>query len=414
MELYELIKNYSNSHAMRFHMPGHSGEDIGIDCAMDVTELSFSDNLLEANGVIRDCESRIAKACGVRYALMLTTGGSGGIAAAIYTASKRGKNLIVVGAAHKSVYNYATLLGMNIIRVSYDGYDISYSDIGGIVITSPDYFGRVKDLNKWKKKGAMLIQDSAHGAHFPFSDKLPDGALATADITVASWHKTLPVLTGGAALYTNSEDIYNELLHARAILHTTSPSYMVMSSMDRACSILSKCGNELYEECIDRINRFKSSIADKYTLMPSDDPTRVVISIQGKDGAELARLLEEKNVYIEMHAQDMIVLIVTPYNSIHLEKLSKIMNGIDVNAIGQYNSSFPKALQRVEVTSSQTQYIDITDSVGSVLATEIGTYPPGIPQLFHGDVISREICDYLEEHSSELFGLNGGKIRVYK
>lgn len=414
MELYELIKNYSNSNPLRFHMPGHSGEDIGINCTMDVTELSFCDNLLEANGVIKDCESKIAKAVGMKYALMLTTGGTGGIAAAIYTASKRGKNLLVVGAAHKSVYNYANLLGMDIIRVSDDGYDLTYSDIGGIVITSPDYFGRVKDLNKWKGMGAMLIQDSAHGAHFPFSNKLPDGALDTADITVTSWHKTLPVLTGGAALYTNSEDIYQELIHARSVLHTTSPSYMVMCSMDRACSILSKCGNELYEECIERINRFKLSLADKFTLIPSDDPTRVVISIQGKDGARLAKALEQNNVYVEMFAQDMIVLIVTPYNSVHLEKLSNILNAIDVNAIEQYHTSFPKAQQRAEEKSSRTQYIDIADSVGSVLATEIGTYPPGIPQLFHGDVISREICDYLQEHSTELFGLNGGKIRVYK
>jgi len=222
--LYDAIKNYAESQNIRFHTPGHQGvftEGLFASSKWDVTELPFSDNLLYPKHVIKEAESLAAEAYGVTGTLFVTAGATVANFIAIGTVAEYGKNFILNRNAHKSVYAGVKLFGLNpcFFNTRSDGNgfvrpavaeDIRQMldktpDAAAVLITCPDYFGRVGEIEKisglCKEYGTRLIVDQAHGPHFSFSSLLPDHASGYADITVDSAHKTLPVYTGGAYVH---------------------------------------------------------------------------------------------------------------------------------------------------------------------------------------------------------------------
>lgn len=417
-KLYQTLKNYSNKTPLRFHMPSHNGEDIGISTSMDITELSFSDNLIASDSVIARTEQNIAKAYNVPYALMLTNGATLGVAIALFAAKQKGDNLLVVGDCHKSIYNYAHIFGLNLHFAKALNGSLCYDKYAAVIVTTPNYFGKTFDLTPLKNTTALVIADSSHGSHFAFSDLLPDLNTAIADIIVLSFHKTLPVLTGGAGVLCKDKTIYDMLVYARSLLHSSSPNYLVMASIDKAICDFFENGKDYYKQVIASINEFKKTLNTRYNVVQTDDITRLCICLNGLNAEKFSKLLEAQNVYIEMTYGDLLVLIITPFNHKHLKLLASIVNNIKcedtyipIAQLSELNLSENQT--KINTNFKKVSFCTLNEAIGKVCASNIGIYPPGVPVIHMGDKITEGQLSFLQNENVEIFGLTNNKIAVF-
>lgn len=394
-------------------MPSHNGIDLGINTAMDITELSFSDNLLNSSGVIKETEEKIARVYGCDYALMLTCGATTGVGIAVNVAKQYGDIIAVVGDAHISLFNNARLQNMCVVKVrEKQELNAIKGKIGGIFITSPNYFGSITDAEGWRYGDALLIVDESHGSHFPFSSLLPESQCKKCDILISSWHKGLPVLTGGAVIVCNDESIYRQLLYSRKLIHSTSPNYMIMASMDRACDVMQADGEKNYRKVFSAIDAFKEKLCDRYAVLDNDDKTRVCISLRGMDAYGYSQILEKAGIFIEMTYNDILVLIVTPYNYRRLERLLSVMNEVDYNKPCEF-VKIPYC-EKAEVYTDNVEFVQINKALGRISASEIGIYPPGTPLVTVGDIINSEAIEFIIKNNKAIFGLVDGMLAVVK
>lgn len=407
--LAEVLSKYTDSNAIRFHMPGHNGTRLDIDTSMDITELSFSDNLLSAHSIISDTERLIASAYDMSYALMLTSGATSGVAISLRVASLHGDSIAVVGNAHKSVYNYANIFSLKVIRIESEKDIVNIPNLSAVIITSPDYFGEVIDHSKYIGNHLLII-DQSHGAHFAFSSELPAPS-TDADILITSWHKTLPVLTGGAVITCNDDNIYSELLSSREMLHTSSPSYITMSSIDSCVRLMARDGEKLYHEVIIAIDEFRRNLSNKYDFIANSDPTRLVISLKGMSASALASALENYGIYVEMSYEDKLVSIITPYNYQHLVRFNQVLSQLTLHNTLDLTPAFELS-HSDSYKESNSRLINISDSEGMVCMTSVGMYPPGVPIIIKGQILTDQIITYLNQNINNTFGLISGKILV--
>ena len=423
--LYDAVKKYVGSRPTRFHMPGHKGKGGGLykSAKFDVTELDFSDDLLKSEGVIKESEQLFADTYGVDSALIFTTGATGGLFATLYAVKCRTDKLILSKNSHKSVFNAMSVLGIEpcFIDVEYgDGLPNvltankvkeaidRYPDAGAVLITTPDYFGRIVDINAIKEAigSRMLVADSAHGAHFVYTSDLVDRVENVADIAVLSMHKTLPCFTGGA-IVTAKEDYVTNLKKGRRLFHTSSPQYLTMVSMDYARGLMTQKGVHGYRKMKEKLAKFNFQKLDNY------DYTKLVL----KGGVKLEQKLKSCGIYPECVCGDWVVLILTIGDERYLKKVYKIAKSENQSVVDTNYFDAPR-LERVckfsECISCETKAVDIENSVGEVLAEEVGLYPPGVPQFFRGERITEEGKEFLLKHKKSLFGVDSNKVIVLK
>ena len=376
----------------RFHMPSHGGkgvlpadEGLFASAPFDVTELSFSDNLASSSGVILEAENLAAKAYGADKTLFFTAGATDALRTALLCVRK--ESIAFLGDMHKSFYAAQRLFSLDVTDIS--SID-QIKGFGAVCVTSPDYYGRVKDIGAIAKKcreaGAVLIVDEAHGAHFAFSPLLPESAVTQADFVIHGAHKTLPVYTGGAMLHVK-EEFYQKAREMRREAIGTSPSYLVMASLDYARGLFEKEGVALYVALKEKIDRLKNKYSTVETL-DNDDFSRVVILKKG-GGLALNAALEKAGVFVEAADADRVVLIVTPFNA----------DGL--------NEAFSIA---AECKESNPKFADISDIIGKVSAYDVGIYPPGVPLVKAGEIFSKEKTALLQANLDRLFGTVDGKI----
>lgn len=407
MGIYNTIRRSDNRY--RFHMPGHSGCELGLDATYDITELSYSDNLLSASGAIRDTEQKIAEFYSAKYALMFTCGATSAIAAVMAMIRQTHNEPVIYacGKTHKSTFSQADINGIKFANLKEDA-KILYN-------TSPDYFGKYTDgFDVKDKHGRLSIIDASHAAHYPLINSQINNNLY--DIIIYSMHKTLPVFTGAAAIVTNDETIYEQLLLARNRTHTTSPSYLIMSSVDKFLDSVQGMNLQLIRRKYTDIkiaidNAVKNCV---YPIKYSDDFTRVSVDVTGYDADKLRVILEGKGIYIEAVIGDKLILIVTPYNYKYLKKAISAIN----------NSKLTNCAENKLINTIITDYndskigtvrlIDIDAALGKTLFQEIGIYPPGVPILRKGAVLNADAIDFLNAKKQNLFGLINGKIAVYE
>ena len=316
MELYNLVS--SKKHKARFHTPGHAGKTF-LCAEWDVTELDDTDNLQNPTGVIRRAEKRAATAYKVSDALYFTSGATTAIFVALQTVAE-------LGIKKVCPINISGGVNNTVFRTHHKAFDVGARFAGLTVVddvekdacafvTSPNYYGQCMGLNELesiKKKAGLLVVDSAHGAHFAFSKLLPDCASSVADLVVISPHKTMPVLTGGALLLVGKANLSEYCKKHRADLHTTSPSYPIMATLDYAVSHFSEKGEAYYEKVVTAINNFKKQNSH-LDFFENSDPTRLVINTSNVP----------KNIYPELVDDGKVVYIVNPYNYMHLNEIAK-------------------------------------------------------------------------------------------
>lgn len=422
--IYDAVTAYAGENSARFHMPAHFGVDLdgGLYAAApyDITELDFSDNLANPTGIIAETEKRIASDYGSLRSMIFTSGATTAIFAAVGAAAKRGDTVIMERNCHKSVYSAVRRFGYKPFYV-YNAYEdglplpLTSAQIEGaldacpeataVIITSPNYFGRAADTavaDAVRKRGKLLVVDEAHGGHFAFSSLLPKPFSELADFSVESLHKTLPVFTGGAVLNINNEALIDKTKALSVDLHTTSPSYLTMASIDYATAYYAENGEKEYAELYKKLNDFKRGLPSDM-LYTTDDFTRLVIKLGAATGGLTAAGIQPETVYGGYG-----VFIVSPLNAHRLPGLKEYLLRTKTSFTAPKAVYGAKPVKGVE--GDDFGLVPLAEAEGRTAYNEVGLYPPGVPLVAHGEVITAEIIKVLT--NSGAFGLIGGKICV--
>ncbi len=317
MSLYDELKAAATRDKLRLHTPGHKG----VICDSDLTELtdgSFPSTFVD------NAESCVAKLYGAAHARFLCGGSSQGVKAAVFYAHT---DAVVDIDSHRSVFDGFKLSGKNCITAGERGsvYPITLDqikkaltrDTGAVVVTTPTYYGYCADVRGiadfCKSRGLLFIADGAHGAHFGFSERLPENAASIADVCNVSTHKTLSALTQTAVLLDNlDKSEHAALSEAVDIMGTTSPSYLLYSSIDYAVSCAAESG-AAYERLYGPISELRM----RFPFLDNDDFTRLVLDCTALDVdvGKLNTALISRGVYSEMTDGKHIVFIFTAENT---------------------------------------------------------------------------------------------------
>lgn len=448
-----------------FHMPGHKNGKIfnkfdyknfkNYLTNIDTTEIIGTDNLHKAKEVIKQAQERASEVFRSEETFFLVNGSTSGIYSMIMAATSPGDKIIVGRNCHQSIINI-TILGDLVPVYLYPEMDIQqgialgispkeieeklieHPDAKAVVIPYPTYHGLASDLEAIAevvhRYGRVLLVDEAHGAHLGLSDELPKTALACgADAVVQSIHKTLPAFTQSSMLHVQGNRIDREKLKFMLRLHqSSSPSYILMASLDLATSIYENHGRQLMQELLDNIERFKEKIkgVKGVTVLGKErvgkdyikamDGTRLWISMNENkiSGYELENKLRN-NYGIQMELSNIYgVLGMTSIGNDRqdfeklyeaLVSISKEQGEEEIEGMPYYAYSIPKrAFTPREALYREKEKVWLEDSIGRVSGEYFIPYPPGIPILIPGEVIEEEMITYVKamvEKGMEITGL---------
>ncbi len=357
----DFIDKYVSENGTRLHMPGHKGS---FGYARDLTEVADADSLYEAEGIILESENKTSESFGSYHTFYGTEGSSQMIKAMCYLAIKcaGGDNPVFVATrnAHKSFINAAMLLGFDIEWVMPEGkYNLCSSDITpeilektlkklqgqqtaknvtAVYVTSPDYLGNILDIEGLAsvahKFGTILICDNAHGAYFNFVPQLCKHPISLgADMCCDSAHKTLPVLTGGAYLHISKtapemlRQNYDEIRSALLLFGSTSPSYLILESLDMASERVS---TDAYMKCSDAVADAKKQLLDTGITLTGIEPLKITFSFDSNEsngtflfdsntenyeinGKTFGEFLRQNNFECEYIDRDFVVTMWSPF-----------------------------------------------------------------------------------------------------
>ncbi len=427
-------------------MPGHKlGKGIPYRFLndlhlLDMTEIPGLDNLHFPNGVIKEAQELAAKAFGADYTSFLVNGSTCGVHAAIMSLCKPGDRLIVSRDCHKSVIGGMMLAGVTPIYIKPE-YDNLFGvpsfilpstveqaiknnpDAVGVFVTRPNYYGICSDIGEISdlvhSYNKILIVDEAHGAHLKFSSKLPCCAMdVSADVCIQSAHKTLPALTQGAYIHVKGHRVdVEKLKFILRIIQTSSPSYLIMSFLDISRAIMEEHGSELIDNLLENIRCFEEMMTDDtgykilsrhYTEPAQTDKTRVVVNVRntGKTGFEIDGILRNRfNIQVEMADINNIVCISTIADRMNeFESLYQALSEIDKRIkdskrlpdINIRDIKLPPQVVGLDkVMQLEYKNQELAKSEGMVSRGIITPYPPGVPVVCPGEVVTAEAIQYL-------------------
>ncbi len=510
------IANFLLAHAARdpvsFHMPGHKGARIYkrfgyesflnniMDC--DITEIVGADNLFQTEGIIRRAQEDYARLYGVKNSYLLVNGTSGGIIAALLASVPQGKKLIMARNCHKSVFNALVLGGIEPVYAypeMIEEYGISGKvqaseierllaenpDAEAVILPSPNYYGICSDIAEIARvvhaAGKVLIVDQAHGAHLRFFGKfgsecgegkscgddsgflLPRSAEESgADIVINSIHKTLASFTQSAVLNLNSDRVDRYILEDKLqAIESSSPSYLLMASLDISREILEAHGARLLCEWLENLEYFyrgaaeipglsvmgnpysaggaESSLSEKFCGFAEKsrnateekdralfDLTKINLDMSacGLSGEELEKRLLEKDIFCELVTGD-ILMCMSGIGNVHrdyerlLEALREISSDGEKNAKRNSATAGNCAVSAADGGGLQSselmpipryrQRCPLSEAAGRVCAASVIPYPPGIPIICPGEVFTEEMARHIEalrKSGKKVIGVN--------
>lgn len=431
--IVSFLKSYQEKSPVRMHMPGHKGAGILGFEGMDLTEIYGADELFAAEGIIKESEQNASNlfGCPTYY----STQGSTLCIQTMCTIlcqdakSKGKKPKILAGRnAHRSFIHAAALLDFEIEWLygnsDYLSCKIHAEDLEKAIIeslptavylTNPDYLGNLLDIKSLasvcKKHNVLLAIDNAHGAYLRFlKDSLYPIDLG-ADLCCDSAHKTLPVLTGGAYLHLSdslNQVWKNDVKHFMEYFSSTSPSYLIMASLDAANEVLDTTFKNSLFECIQRVDGLKNTLVQHGYTVLSGEPMKITISTKefGYTGNEIANLLMECDIYPEFYDSDYIVLMPSPYNTKDdLKRLETCLCGIEgkpilVNKPPKLEQS-KKAMNVRQALFSSSITLDVSKSLGQVCSSVTVSCPPAILPVIPGEVISESSIEVMKYYGIE-------------
>ena len=431
--IVSFLKSYQEKSPVRMHMPGHKGAGILGFEGMDLTEISGADELFAAEGIIKESEQNASNlfGCPTYY----STQGSTLCIQTMCTIlcqdakSKGKKPKILAGRnAHRSFIHAAALLDFDIEWLygnsDYLSCKINAKDLEkeivenhptAVYLTNPDYLGNLLDIKALasvcKKHNVLLAIDNAHGAYLRFLEQSLHPIDLGADLCCDSAHKTLPVLTGGAYLHLSDSlnQVWgNNVKHFMEYFSSTSPSYLIMASLDAANDVLDRTFRNSLSECVRSVNLLKNTLVQHgYTIL-SGEPMKITIATKefGYTGNEIANLLMECDIYPEFYDSDYIVLMPSPYNTKEdFNRLEKCLCGIERKSV--VFNSFPKlehakkAMNVRQALFAPSMKVDVSKSLGQVCSSVTVSCPPAILPVIPGEVISASTIEVMKYYGIE-------------
>ncbi len=453
--LFNALMEYVGNETLPFHVPGHK-KGVGIDkefknfigenpFKIDVTVFKLVDSLHHPTGPIKKAQELAADAYGADASFFSIHGTSGAIQAMILSVVKDGDKILVPRNVHKSVTSGIILSGAKPVFMEPEidkKLGIAHGvkpetvaktleenpDAKAVLIINPTYYGVATDIKKIAdivhSFNIPLIVDEAHGPHLAFSDKLPMSALeAGADICAQSTHKIIGSLTQGSLLHVKSKYVDpKRVQQIMNLLQTTSPSYILMASLDCARRQIALEGTELLNNAIelckytrDEINKIPGfyCFGEEVLGKPgsySFDPTKLTISSRelGITGFELDMILAEK-YHIQMELSDFYNVLAVGSFGDTKEGMDKLISALKEISKEYYGKREPvqdfldipnipkKILEPREAFYSDKTSILLKESIGEISGEFLLAYPPGIPVLCPGEIITKEVVDYVSD-----------------
>ena len=444
--LYENLLKYSRSDNYPFHMPGHKRKPGLMDAVydIDITEIDGFDDLHEPTGMIRELMREAESLYNSKRTYLLVNGSTCGILAGMCAAlAGRGDEkpqILMARNSHKSAYHWVELSGAEVgyiyPELTEDGLckgitieDIDFDKVKDgtfVYITSPTYEGYVSDIREISaevhKCGGILMVDEAHGAHLVLSSEYPDSSvLAGADIVVMSLHKTLPAMTQTALLHLTGDRVdEGEIERYLDIFETSSPSYVLMASIDNCLSFVRQKGREYTDRLIFNLKRFYDETknlshirvlrADEYR-----DISKIVIFGEGV----YERLRDEYHLQLEMRTDTYSLAMTSLMDDDEgFDRLIRALKEIDVEYKGEIKKKTdfgqlliykPKINKTIsEAVKERKEWVSLSDACGLVSASYIYYYPPGIPFVVPGEEFDEYIISCIKEMRAKGFTPVGG------
>jgi len=471
MSIQTPVQNFLINHAkenpISFHMPGHKGSAIFkrfgfheflenfMDC--DITEIVGADNLFQTEGILKEAQESYEELYDSKKSYLLINGTSGGIIAAILASVPKGKQIIMARNCHKSVFNALTLAEIKPLYAYpelIEEFGISgaippeeietlmkdHPDAEAVILPSPNYYGICSDIEAIAeivhRYDKILIVDQAHGAHLKMFSKfgvkdLPKSAEESgADIVINSIHKTLASYTQSAVLNINTDRVSPYVIEDKLqCIESTSPSYILMASLDINAGILKNHGHELMKEWAGHLNYFYKEAEKIEGLefigkVPGMDWTKINISMSslGITGDELEKLLFPYNIFIELYTGDLVMCMTGIGNTReHIETLLSALQEIsksrridgsnEIQENKKHDNKSLLAFRRTEIYEIpiNKESVPLLEAEGLICASSVIPYPPGIPLVCPGEKFDKETLLYiktLRDNKEKVIGVN--------
>ncbi len=435
----DFLSAYEKSNAVRFHMPGHKGQSVLGFEGSDITEIFGADDLSAPSSIILESEKNATNLFDTAHSFYVTGGSSQSIKAMVYLAklmSNSKSNTILAGRnSHKAFLHALALLDLDVDWL-YPEEDTGVNSICSCVITvenldkildeydekpmavfitSPDYLGGMSDISALsavcKKHKVPLIVDNAHGAYLKFlKDDMHPISLG-ADLVCDSAHKTLPVITGGAYLHVSKNADKSFLEYARRALSyfgSSSPSYLILKSLDMANKILDYSFKDKLIKTIEKIDEAKKIFSEKGMKILESDPLKLTIDCKsaGYYPEEINEIFLNNNIHIEYMDRDFIVLMLSPFNKdedfIALKECFK--NFVVRDKIIDVKPKLYKSTKQMsfkDTMFSLSKTVKVEYAIGKICASSVVSCPPAIPIAVSGEVITKEIVELLKIYDKE-------------
>ncbi|GFI61433.1 arginine decarboxylase [Clostridiales bacterium] len=466
--IIDALKKFDNELCSYFCIPSHHrglGADssflglVGSDMLKyDLTETPLTDDLHNPDGVIKEAEALAAELFGADRTFFLINGTTCANEAMILSAANNGEKILVARNCHKSVLMGLILSGAQPIyiepeistdfctfgSISPSKVKLAFEknpDIKAFILTSPTYYGICSDLEAIAEichsYGALLLVDEAHGSHLSFSQQLPKSALESgADMSAQSIHKTLGSMTQSSMLHVKKRRINIDMVDlSLKVVQSTSPSYILMASLDGARHHMALRGGEAVNTIISTAEYIRSSlnaINGVYCCgsSPDDsvfatDKTRLVFYIDGISGFMVSDMLFKKyNIFTEMADFRNVIIIIGSGDTHHdayrlIEAVSQIASSNEKKINFKFCSTGipPALLTPREAFFSPSERITLEKSVGKISAEMIAPYPPGIPVIYPGEIITHEIYEFISnavQNGQHIHGFSDKTMKTIK
>lgn len=454
--LFSALKKHAENNPTQFHIPSHKkgqGMDqefknfIGPNAlSIDLINITPLDDLHSPHGIIKDAQDIAAEAFGADHTYFSVQGTSGAIMTMIMSVCNPGEKIIVPRNVHKSILSAIIFAGANPIYIHPEmdehlgiAHGITpksvskaleaHSDAKGVLIINPTYFGVTANLKEIvdivHAYNIPVLVDEAHGVHIHFHDELPLSAMqAGADLAATSVHKLGGSLTQSSILNFQGNLVdYSHIQSILSMLTTTSTSYVLLASLDTARRNLAINGNKLLSEAIELAHYLRRNINDINCLYcPGEDilgtdatydydPTKILVCVKdlGVTGYEVETWLRN-NYNIEVELSDLYNILCLVSMGESIDNINKFINALqhlseefsNKNKLNHVKVNLPEipvmSMSPRDAFYSDTDTVPFSKSAGHIIAEFIMIYPPGIPILIPGEVITEENIDYIKQN----------------
>ena len=422
--IHDFVQGYAASGVSRLHMPGHKGKGpMGCE-ALDITEIRGADSLYEAEGVIAESERNAARLFGAGRTFYSAGGSSQCLKAMVHLAVQlTGRRRILAARnAHKAFLQAAALLDLEVdwlwpegayqllcCPVTAAGLERALAALpeppAAVFLTSPDYLGHLQPVGELAavchRRGVLLLVDNAHGAYLHFLERPIHPMDLGADLCCDSAHKTLPVLTGGAYLHLrNGFPVPDEAVRqAMALFGSTSPSYLILQSLDLCNAFLAEEERQAVGETAKRAAALKETLRARGFRLAGEEPLKVTICGPGR---ALAERLRRGGAECEYADGDHLVLMFSPGSG--AEDYARVLDALGAPPAAEAGRAVPpmapprRAMSIRQALLAPEKRIPAAKAAGRICAAPTVSCPPAVPVVVSGEVIGADAAEVLAHY----------------